>query len=266
MQEKRKKIYREVVKKARRVVIKIGSGILRPSFYPTFASEIARLRKNGIEVVLVSSGAIACGMNLLKLRKRPRDVAEKQAVAAMGQPLLMRAYSEAFRKRKLNVAQILLTRDDLKNSRRFLNARHALAELFRYGVVPIVNENDSVAVEEIKVGDNDQLSALVAQLAQADMLIILTDTDGFHDKDPKKHSRALRISVVDAINPKMFGMARDTMNEKSTGGMVTKLKAAQIAAKNGIPTWIVNGKKSKGLDELFTGIDVGTLFLPGKKS
>lgn len=262
MQEKRKKIYHDVVKKARRVVIKIGSGILRPSFYPSFASQIARLRKKGIEVVLVSSGAIACGMNLLRLKKRPRDISEKQAVAAMGQPLLMRAYSEAFRKRKLNVAQILLTRDDLEHTNRFLNARRALAELFRYGVVPIVNENDSVAVEEIKVGDNDQLSALVAHLAQADMLIILTDTNGFHDKDPKKEAGALRISVVDAIHPKLFGMAKGTMNEKSTGGMVTKLKAAQIAGKHGIPTWIVNGRKANVLEELFTGIDVGTLFLP----
>ena len=262
MLQKRKKIYREVVKKARRVVIKIGSGILKPSFYPAFAREVAKLRKNRIEVVLVSSGAIARGMNLLRLKKRPRDVSAKQAVAAMGQPLLMRTYAEAFGKNRLKVAQLLLTRDDLEHANRFLNARRALNELFRYGAVPVVNENDSVAVEEIRVGDNDQLSALVAHLAKADMLIILTDTDGFHDRDPKKHRSARRFSVVDSVNPKMFGMAKGTLNEKSTGGMVTKLKAAQIAGKHGIPAWIVNGRNPRVLEEIFTGIDVGTLFLP----
>ncbi|MDO8520464.1 MAG: glutamate 5-kinase [Deltaproteobacteria bacterium] len=264
MIEKRKKVYHEVVKKARRVVIKVGSGILRPSFFPAFASEVARLKKNGIEVVLVSSGAIARGMALLKLKKRPRDIAGKQAVAAMGQPLLMRAYAEAFKKRSLKVAQLLLTRDDLEHANRFINARHTLDELFGYGVVPIVNENDSVAVEEIKVGDNDQLSALVAHLSEADMLIILTDTDGFHDKDPKRNAGARRLSVVDSVGRKMFGMAKGTLTEKSTGGMITKLKAARIAAGHGIPTWIVNGRNAKVLEELFTGIDVGTLFLAKK--
>lgn len=262
--------HNDIIKKTKRVVIKIGSGVLtagdglRLSFFSTVAKEVAQLKKEGIEVALVSSGAIACGMNQLKLSSRPQNIPQKQAVAAMGQPILMNDYSRAFRKRGLNVAQILLTRDDIDNHGRFLTAKHALKELFSYGAVPIINENDSVAVEEIKVGDNDQLSAQVAHLADADLLVIMTDIDGFHDKDPRLHPGAQRINLVHGVDDDALSRAGGTSSQKSTGGMLTKLLAARKAAEYKIPTWVVNGLDKKILQKIFSGKDVGTLFLPGK--
>lgn len=269
-QLKRNEIHQQVVRRAKRVVIKIGAALLtgphglRPLFYRGLASATAELKNKGIDVVIVSSGAIACGMHLLALNKRPVDISKKQAVAAAGQPSLMHHYTRFFGSAGLKVAQILVTRDDMEHRGRYENARHAILELFRYGVVPIVNENDSVGVEEIRVGDNDQLSALVAGLTRANMLVILTDTDGLHDRDPNKHLKARRISVVGKIDAKTLRMAKGTLTEKSTGGMITKLKAAQIATRYKIPTWIVNGRNpQRALRELFKGKDMGTLFVPG---
>lgn len=260
----------QIIKKTKRLVIKIGSGVLtneqgiRPSFLRAFAREIQNLAQQKIEAVIVSSGAIASGMHLLGIARRPEKIGQKQAVAALGQPLLMHDYTRAFAKVGLKVAQILLSRDDLLDSRHFLTAKHAFTELFRYGVIPIINENDSVAVEEIKVGDNDQLSAYVAHLVDADLLLILSDIDGFHDRDPKKHRAAKRISIVDAMNDHVLSFASDTLSEKSTGGMVTKLKAVQYAAQYGIFTWLVNGLHPKILHRVMHAEDVGTLFVPKK--
>ena len=236
-----------IVKQTRRLVIKIGSSFLtdgrgvRTSLIQSLARQVAAVRKRGIETVIVSSGAIACGMGILKLKKRPHEIPQKQAVAAIGQPVLVRHYSNAFQKTGIHVAQILLTRDDLKDRHRFLTAKHAFAELFRSKVVPVVNENDSVAVEEIQVGDNDQLSALVSHLVDADLLLILTDIDGFYDKDPRKFKEARRIGLVENVDDETFKLADDTQSEKSTGGMTTKLKAAYQAAFYGVPTWVAGG-------------------------
>lgn len=259
--------YRHIIKRVKRVVIKIGSGVLTnenglsESFFSGLGSEVAKLHKKGIEVVIVSSGAIACGMNYLKLKRRPEALPKKQAVAAIGQPQLMNLYSRVFNRYKMTTAQMLLTRSDLENRDRSLNARHAVNELLREKVIPIINENDSVVVEEIKVGDNDQLSAMVAYLAEAQLLVILTDINGLFDKDPKRHQNAQRIPIVKKVADSHFGLAKDTSSQKSTGGMVTKLKAVAYARKQGIPTWIVNGKKPSILSEVFLGNDVGTLFL-----
>ncbi|MBI4410926.1 MAG: glutamate 5-kinase [Deltaproteobacteria bacterium] len=257
-----------IIKQTKRLVLKIGSSVLtvdggvRPGIVRDIARQVALLKKKGIEVVLVSSGAIACGMGILKLKKRPREIPQKQAVAAIGQPVLVRHYSQAFQKAGLHVAQILLTRDDLKDRHRFLTAKHAFQELFRAGVVPVVNENDSVAVEEIQVGDNDQLSALVSHLVDADLLLILTDIDGFYDKDPRRSKGACRIGLVENVDEDAFKLAEGTQNEKSTGGMTTKLKAAYQAAFYGVPTWVVGGNDPKIISKVMAGEDVGTLFLP----
>lgn len=260
--------HHQIIKDVKRLVIKVGSGILttkkgvNASFFNSFAREVAALRKKGIEIVIVSSGAIACGMDILKLKNRPHKIPQKQAAAAMGQPLLMHHYSKSFKKRKIDVAQILITRDDLQNRHRFLTAKHALMEIFSWGAVAVVNENDSVSVEEIQVGDNDQLSALVAHLVDANLLVMCTDTDGLHDKDPKKFKDAKRIPVVTTIDEKILQLAEDTQSQKSIGGMTTKLMAAKQAAHYGVPTWIVCGKNPKILQQLFKGKDTGTLFLP----
>ncbi|MBI2340311.1 MAG: glutamate 5-kinase [Deltaproteobacteria bacterium] len=257
-----------IVKHTRRLVIKIGGSVLtndkgvRIALIQGIARQVASVRKGGIEVVIVSSGAIACGMGVLKLKKRPHEIPQKQAVAAIGQPVLVRHYSNAFQKAGLHVAQILLTRDDLKDRHRFLTAKHAFAELFRSKAVPVVNENDSVAVEEIQVGDNDQLSALVSHLVDADLLLILTDIDGFYDKDPRKFKEARRIGLVENVDEETFKFADDTRSEKSTGGMTTKLKAAYQAAFYGVPTWVVGGEDPKIISKVMVGDDVGTLFLP----
>ena len=205
-------------------------------------------------------------MGLVGLHRRPHLVAQKQAVAALGQPLLIQYYIRAFAKHGISVSQILLTRDDLENKHRFLTAKHALKELFRLKSVPVVNENDSVAVEEIKFGDNDQLSAMVAHLVEADLLVILTDTDGLHDRDPKRYHDAQRISVVPKVDKKAMGMAMDTLSAKSTGGMITKLKAAKMATRFGIPTLITRGNDPRIILEAIKGCDVGTLFLPSSGS
>ena len=253
---------------SKRIVVKIGSGIVtrakgpRHTFFRDIAATIAHLQSQGHEIVLVSSGAIACGMDLLRLKVKPDKLSKKQAVAAIGQPRLMNLYSAAFAKKKLTVAQILLTRENIVNRNQFFTARHALNELLAVGHVPIINENDSVAVEEIKFGDNDQLSAMVAHLVHADTLIILTDIDGLYDADPKTHRDAARIPVVKSINAKLMGLAKGTRSAKSTGGMLTKLKAAQIATRYGIGTWIVKGEDPRVIASLVNGRAEGTYFVP----
>lgn len=259
---------KSILEKSKRVVLKIGSGVLtsedgiRPRFFSGIAREIKQLQEKGIEVILVSSGAIACGMAQQGLTKRPKEIDQKQAIAAIGQPFLMHHYHKSFSRYGLQVAQILITRDDLHNPHRFLTARHALYALIRRRVIPVVNENDTVAVEEIKFGDNDQLSAQIAHLVHADLLIILTDIDGLFDRDPKKFKDATRIPLVEKIDTKHLSYAGHTMNTRSVGGMITKLAAAKQAASYGIPTWILNGMNPKTISQLFSGKDLGTLFLP----
>jgi glutamate 5-kinase len=263
----------EILDKVKRIVIKIGSRVLTGdaegidvAFLDSLARETGRLREKGLEVVIVTSGAVAAGVKEMGLTERPRTIPQKQAAAAVGQPKLMQAYEEAFCTHSLKVAQILLTRDDLANRRRFLNARAALDVLLSGGIVPIINENDTVAVEEIKFGDNDNLSALVTSLVEAHLLIILTDIDGYYDADPRSNPDARLVPLVKAVTKDVERAAGSTGSSVGTGGMLTKLAAAKRVGRYGVPSLIVNGRKPGTLAHALAGEEVGTLFLPSGES
>lgn len=255
----------------KRVVVKVGSGVLsrggiglhRPTV-AGLASALASLRARGIEVVLVSSGAILAGMKALALAERPRDLPVKQAAAAVGQSHLMRAYEEAFQPCGLRVAQILLTREDLRHRGRYLNARNTLFTLLRLKVVPVVNENDTVAVQEIQFGDNDTLSALVASLAEADLLVILTDTQGLLTADPRRDPSARLIPLVRPQDAVTSFCAEDAGSAASIGGMSSKVLAARRAASAGIPTVVASGLQPEVLPAILRGESVGTFFVPSR--
>lgn len=255
---------------AKRIVIKVGSAVLAEgqgqgldeAVFSNLAKGISELKKSDVEVVLITSGAIAIGMKKLGLKQRPASIPEKQAIAALGQGSLIALYEKAFNPFGEKVAQVLLTHDDLGNRQRFLNARNTLSTLLSYGIIPIINENDTVAVEEIKFGDNDHLSALVTNLVEADLLVILTDIDGLFDKDPKKDKTAKLISVVKDVDHVVQGLAVDTAGVYGTGGMASKVEAAKKAAHFGVATIIANGRDSDILSKVFSSADVGTLFLP----
>jgi len=263
----------EILKTIKRIVIKIGSriladkdGNLNRSWISVFAAEVAELRRNGIEVIMVSSGAIAAGRTLLGISARPKTIPQKQAAAAVGQPLLMHEYEKAMGPLGCRVAQILLTRDDLADRQRFLNARATLETLLEYGIIPIINENDSVAVEEIKFGDNDNLSALVTNLVDAGVLMILTDIDGLYDADPRNNPEAKLIPHVNVITKEMERAAGGSSSTVGTGGMATKLAAAKKAGKSGAATLIINGTDPKIISRVFNGEECGTLILPAARS
>ncbi len=252
------------------IVIKIGTNLLTDTLkginrdrIAELARDVAHLQSLGSRVALVSSGAIGAGVSALHLKKRPRTIPEQQATAAIGQPILMEAYQAAFQKQGRTVAQILLTKDDFVNRTRYMNARNTLNVLFDKGVVPIINENDSVAVDEIKLGDNDNLSALVANLIQGDLLIILSDVDGLYSDDPTQNTSAALIPVVEKITADIEKLAKNTRGELSTGGMITKIQAAKRCASSGIAMIITNGNNPRALRDVFSGDFKGTLFLPG---
>src|SRR5256884_1518274 len=226
--------------RVRRVVVKVGTSLITepgtgpdPDRFAALAAEIAGARE-GREAVLVSSGAIATGMARLALPVRPRSIPEKQAAAAVGQSALMWHYEAAFKRHAIAVGQVLLTAQDIADRARYLNARNTLLALLAFGVVPIVNENDTVAIEEIKVGDNDNLSALVASLVEADLLVVLTDVDGLYTADPARHAGATKLDTVEAITEEILAMAGAHDGGVSVGGMATKLQAAQKAAASGV--------------------------------
>lgn len=254
----------------KRVVIKIGSGVisnaagLENSQVEAISADICHLLDRGLEVVLVSSGAVSAGKGQLGIIGRPQTIPQKQAAAAIGQTRIIREYKETFQALKYNVAQVLLTRDDLSNRRRYLNARNTVTTLLEYGVTPIVNENDTVVVDEIRFGDNDNLSALVTNLVEADLLIILSDVDGFYDVDPAENPQAKLIPVVERVTPSIEAMGAEAKGNLGTGGMSSKLKAAKRAALSGVGTLIVNGRSSNILTRVFSGEDVGTYFLPAQ--
>lgn len=254
----------------KRVVVKIGSGVisnengLEKDRVAAIATDVCKLLDQGMEVVLVSSGAVAAGKGQLGIVGRPQTIPQKQAAAAIGQTRIIHNYRETFNSHGYNVAQVLLTRDDLSNRRRYLNARNTVMTLFEYGVTPVVNENDTVVVEEIRFGDNDNLSALVTNLVEADMLIIMSDVDGLYDKDPSEHEDAELIPVVERVTPKIEAMGGSSSSTLGTGGMTTKLKAAKKAALSGVGTLIVNGRSQGILGRVFAGEDVGTYFLPAQ--
>ncbi len=255
----------------RRIVVKVGSGVLsrggvglhRASIH-ALAGCLTRVQDSGTEVILVSSGAILAGMEALGLTARPRELPVKQAAAAVGQSHLMRAYEEAFHPCGRRVAQILLTQEDLRHRSRYLNARNTLFTLLDLHVLPIVNENDTVAVREIQFGDNDTLSALVAHLAQADLLIILTDTEGVFTADPHRDPTARLIPRVRPQDAISSFCAEDTGSAASIGGMTSKVRAAHRAAVAGIPTVVASGRTPGTVEAILRGDEVGTLFVPSR--
>jgi len=259
---------RQYLTKARRVVLKLGSAVvtapdgLNLPLLQRLVEEIAHLRGKEREFVLVSSGAIAAGCRKLGIATRPAGIPQQQAVAAAGQSSLMLTYEEAFAAHGLKVAQILLTHDDLAARSRFLNARNTLFTLLQWQVVPVINENDTVATDELKFGDNDNLAALICNLVEADLLILLTDIDGLFARDPREDPAAPFIPLVETFDAQLEKAASRRPGALGRGGMTSKLQAAKKAAAAGIPTLIANGLTEGILAQIFAGKEVGTLVLP----
>ena len=253
---------------ARRVVVKLGTGVLTDASkrldlvqFAQLVAQIARLRSAGHEVVVVTSGAVGAGMGVLGYDRRPGSLAERQACAAVGQSRLMALYESLFRHYDQPVAQVLLTHDDLADHTRHLNARNTLLTLLKHKVLPIINENDAVSVTELKFGDNDRLSALVASLLPADLLVILTTADGLIEHFGKPEARLLE--TVEAVDARIEAMAGGTSSETATGGMTTKILAAKIVVRSGIPLVIAPGHRHDALEKIVNGESVGTRFLAG---
>jgi glutamate 5-kinase len=245
---------------ARRVVVKIGSRLLAesPAGRPAaIADQIAVLRRSGVEVLVVSSGAIALGVRRLRLPGRPHDLPALQAAAAVGQSRLMQHWEHAFAVHDIAIGQVLVTHDDLGDRRRFLSARLTLRALLDHGVVPIINENDTVATEEIKFGDNDQLAALVVNLISADALIILTDVEGVRD------AAGARMPIVHDIDREAVPVAGGSTSGVGSGGMASKVSSARIVTRTGVPAVVAPGREPDILPRVLAGVDLGTLFVPG---
>jgi len=274
-------IRQDILKNIKRVVIKIGSSVisnrdkkqsslecgLSKDWVRHYARQIKLIQDKGYDVVLVSSGAVMAGRARLGLSRVDLSIPEKQACAAIGQSFLMHTYEKAFEKKNIKVAQILLSHDDLGNRRRYLNAKHTIEALLERDVIPIINENDSVTVEEIKIGDNDTLSATVACLVDAQLLIILSDVEGLYNLDPSVKNtseKAELISHVARVSEVIERTAGKSNNRLTVGGMYTKVLAAKKTMSFGIPTLVVNGLDEKVLENIFSGKDVGTLFWSGK--
>jgi glutamate 5-kinase len=262
---------RKIQRTAKRIVVKVGSstltreGKLRPRIFTQLAAQVSSLMDQGRQVVLVSSGAIAAGSRRLGWSHPGRSVPEKQAAAAVGQIGLVELYQRRFARHHKHVAQVLLTRAGLDDRERFINARHTLLELLKLGIVPVVNENDTVATEEIRFGDNDNLSATIVNLVGADLLIILTDVDGFYTEPPRPGRRPQRIGVIEQINAEIEAAAAGSESSFGRGGMITKLDAARSAAHSGAATVLCNGSRPDVLERVLAGDDVGTLILPGQR-
>ncbi len=253
--------------KARRIVVKVGSssltgtdGLLSRPRMRALAQQVAALRSGGAEVILVSSGAVAAGLARLGWRHSEVTLRERQSAAAVGQGLLIETYRDLFAPQAIEVAQILLVRSDLEDRRRYVHVRNTLGTLLRHGVLPIVNENDTVAVEELRFGDNDTLAGLVAMVADAGLLVLLTDTDGFYDADPKRVPEAHRIPDVWDVTDSLAEMAGRSGSQMGTGGMRTKLAAARIAMDAGIDTLVVSSAEPRVLERAIAGEQLGTTF------
>lgn len=260
---------RDIIKNAKNIILKFGSTVLidsekrlNPERFKEFAEDVWLLKKEGRVITIVSSGAIAGGVSLLGLNSYPKSIEDKQAVAAIGQSYLMKLYEEAFSKHNVKIAQILLTHDDFSDRIRYVNAKRTITNLFKMSVIPIVNENDTVSTEEIKIGDNDTLSAKLTGIVDADILIILTDIDGLYDRDPKKFTDAKFIPVVEKISAEWLKYATDSKNTLSVGGMRTKIEAAMISCSYGAGVVIANGMEKHVLKRIFAGEELGTLFKP----
>jgi len=255
-----------------RLVIKIGTSVLlddqkkiSTGKIRDIARQVKKVTQSGVDVIIVSSGAIGCGMETIGLVRKPKEMAKRQALASIGQVLLMKMYRENFEKKGMKVGQILLTHEDIKNRVRCLNLTNTLDTLLKMGIVPVINENDALSFTEIKFGDNDNLSALIAQIVSADLLLILSDVEGLYDRDPNRYPDARMIPVVRKIDEEIEGTAAQSASEKSVGGMISKLEAAKKAGMYGIPTRVVLGGSKDVILKVVDGRQIGTLFLPGRK-
>jgi glutamate 5-kinase len=271
MSRKRTTEYRQTLTRARRVVVKIGSALLTQNGQglnldgiADWTAQIARLRARQIDLVLVTSGAVAAGMQRLGRTTRPHALHELQAMAAVGQMGLVQAYETAFQRHGLHTAQVLLTHDDLANRNRYLNARSALNTMLALGVVPVINENDTVATEEIRFGDNDTLAAMTANLVEADLLVILTDQAGLYERDPRVDPAARLVHEGSVGDPRLLEMAGGS-GTLGRGGMRTKLLAAERAAHSGAATVIVSGREPDVLARVLAGEVVGTCLAPAEE-
>ncbi len=256
----------------RRVVVKLGSSVVTTKngldrrIIRGIVDDVCEFKKLGKEFIIVSSGAVAAGVRRLNLKGGAKTIPQKQAAASVGQSRLMAAYEEAFDRHNVRVGQMLLTKDDLTHRRRYLNARNTLTTLMSLGVVPIINENDTVVVDEIKFGDNDNLSALVATLADADLLLTLTDMEGFMDCDPRTNPDACLISLVEDLTPEVKQLASGTSSGVGLGGMASKLEAASKVRVSGIPMIIACGKIPNIVMQAMQAELCGTLILPAKET
>ena len=256
-------------KQAKRWVIKIGSALLTKdgkgldyAAMAEWTKQIATLREQDIEVILVSSGSVAEGMSRMGWTSRPKELAELQAAAAIGQTGLIEAYQSEFKKYQIQAAQVLLTHDEVSSRKRYLNARNTLRALLKFKALPIINENDTVALEELRLGDNDTLAALVANITEADLLVILTDQEGLFTKDPRHNDDAILISEESASNSDLLSYVGEIATTLGSGGMATKLIAAQRAAKSGCATIIASGRKTDVISQISQGENIGTFLKP----
>ncbi len=258
-------------KATQKIIIKVGTNTLslkdslkgiNTEVIQRLTNTISKLKSLGHEVILVTSGAVALGVKKLNLKAKPKTISGKQAVAAIGQALLMQTYEKYFSKYNISIAQILLTRDGFSQRESYINARETILELLKLKVLPIINENDTVASEEIRFGDNDMLSAMVADLVSADRLIILTDEEGLYDSNPKTNKGAKLISTVEKITPEIEQMACGIGSEFSSGGMLSKIQAAKLAISIGVITHIIYGRNPEMILDLLSNKQIGTTFLP----
>ncbi len=263
---------RQGLKEAKRIVVKVGSstltyetGRLNLSRIEALVRQIVNLLNQGKEVVLVSSGAVAAGLPALGFSEKPKDLRKKLAAASVGQGVLLHIYEKFFREYGVTVGQLLLTREDTVLRSHYMNLRNTLLELLDLGVVPIINENDVVAIEEFKIGDNDTLSAMVASAIEADVLLILSDIDGLYTANPSQDPTATLISTVEALTPEVMGLAGDAGSSLGTGGMVTKLSAARIATSSGTTMVIAKGEEDHIIERVVAGEEVGTLFVANQE-
>lgn len=254
-----------------RIVIKVGTstltyenGKLNLEIMEKLVRQISNLQNKGNKIILVTSGAISAGLGKLNFTKKPRTIPEKQSLAAIGQGVLIELYEKFFNEYGKISAQVLLTKDDFSIRERYLNINYTLLNLFKYGVIPIINENDTISVDEIKIGDNDTLSALVSGLVEADLLIILTDIDGLYDRNPLLYDNAKLINTVKVFSNELYKIAGGAGTERGTGGMYTKIMAAKICYNSGVKMIIANGKLDNVLNRIVSGEKIGTTFMPAK--
>jgi glutamate 5-kinase len=261
-----------VIALPKRLVMKIGTSVLLGADKKVsidrisgFARQVRALKDRGIDVIIVSSGAIACGMETLRLKKKPKEIEKRQALASIGQVALMKMYMEAFEEENIKVGQVLLTHEDIKSKSRCLNLTNTLNSLLAMGIVPVINENDALSFQEIRFGDNDNLSALIAQISNTDLLFLLSDVEGLFERDPKRYPGARMLDVVKKIDDTIEKLGEGTRSEKSIGGMVSKIEAAKKAGYYGISTLIVRGDIENVVARVIQGEKMGTLFLPERK-